>query len=155
MFKNVLVTGLFLTMSTGAMAAQYGMAGCGLGAVVFKDQPGKIQIVAATLNNVISPQTSAITSGTSNCYEGGESSEVAAELYIEGNHQALEKDIARGNGETLGGLLTLMKCDSTDSTQNVLKSKYNYIYQDQNNLSQVKNRLNETLKTQTTCNVKG
>lgn len=57
-----------------AHAYHYGMAGCGLGSLVFQDQPGKIQIVAATVNNIVSPQTSAITSGTSGCYEDGSAS---------------------------------------------------------------------------------
>ena len=55
------------TTASGAHKS-YGTAGCGLGSLVFGDQPGIIQIVAATLNG-IGGQTFAITSGTSNCGE--------------------------------------------------------------------------------------
>src|SRR6266511_1273208 len=46
---------------------KYGAAGCGLGAMAFKDQPGGIQIIAATLNDICANQTFGITFGTSNC----------------------------------------------------------------------------------------
>lgn len=109
-----------------AMAANYGMAGCGLGALVFQDQPGKIQIVAATLNNIVSPQTSAITSGTSNCFE--ESRNEVSLRYIESNKTALKEDVSRGQGETLEGLMTLWGCDNKSSIQNNLKQNYNHIF---------------------------
>lgn len=151
MLMKAFLAGLITVSGSSVFAAQYGMAGCGLGAMAFKDQPGKIQIVAATLNNLISPQTFAISSGTSNCYEGG-SDEVATEVYIENNQTTLEKDIARGSGETLNGLLTMLDCPVDGKVQTELKGRYGYIYQDQNNLKQIKNRLNETLKTQASCN---
>ncbi len=109
-----------------AMAANYGMAGCGLGALVFQDQPGKIQIVAATLNNIVSPQTFAITSGTSNCFE--ESRNEVSLRYIESNKTALKEDVSRGQGETLEGLMTLWGCDNKSSIQNNLKQNYNHIF---------------------------
>lgn len=109
-----------------AMAANYGMAGCGLGALVFQDQPGKIQIVAATLNNIVSPQTSAITSGTSNCFE--ESRNEVSLRYIESNKVALKEDVSRGQGETLEGLMTLWGCDNKSNIQNNLKQNYNHIF---------------------------
>jgi len=43
----------------------YGMAGCGIGSIVFADKPGMIQIIAATLNGTAGSQTFGITSGTS------------------------------------------------------------------------------------------
>src|SRR4051812_6327755 len=45
----------------------YGLAGCGLGSVVFGPKPGMVQVAAATTNNYIVPQTFAISSATSNC----------------------------------------------------------------------------------------
>src|SRR5437868_15216262 len=101
-----------------AQASQYGMAGCGVGALVFGDQPGKIQIVAGVLNNLISPQTSAITSGTSNCYE--DSGRAASDMYIEANKVALQEDVSRGQGETLAGLLTIWNCDNSSQISSTL-----------------------------------
>ncbi len=41
-----------LLMLSQSYANHFGMAGCGLGSLVFGDQTGKIQIVAATINGV-------------------------------------------------------------------------------------------------------
>jgi hypothetical protein len=139
---------MLMAIATTANAAPYGMAGCGLGAVVFKDEPGKIQIVAATLNHLVSPQTSAITSGTSNCYEEGSS--MATHMYLENNYQALEKEVAQGEGETLAGLMTLLKCDKNQTIQAHLKNRYEYIYQDKK-MENVKARLGEAISETKSC----
>src|SRR3954464_7446787 len=47
----------------------YGTAGCGLGSLVFGDQKGAIQILAATTNTTFGTQTFGITTGTSNCVD--------------------------------------------------------------------------------------
>src|SRR4051812_1818938 len=65
----------------------YGVAGCGLGSIVFGPKPGMIQIVAATLNGT-GGQTFAITSGTSNC-DISEMSQQAA-VFIEINHETFK-----------------------------------------------------------------
>lgn len=123
MLKMVSALAAFFMLSQ-AHAYHYGMAGCGLGSLVFQDQPGKIQIVAATVNNIVSPQTSAITSGTSGCYEDGSAS---AKLdYIETNMVSLKEDAARGQGETLEGLMTLMGCDQ--SVKSEFKNNYKQIF---------------------------
>ncbi len=103
----------------------YGMAGCGIGAMVYKDQPGKIQIVAATLNNIIVPQTSAITTGSSNCHE--ERRDTAA-LYIQINKVALQKEIAQGTGETLAGLNEIYGCEDLNEFSSTLKTNFVEIY---------------------------
>lgn len=126
--KLLLMVALMLSVKT--FAANYGMAGCGLGALAFKDEPGKIQIVAATLNNIFSPQTSAITSGTSNCYEeGGSAMNVK---YIETNKVALKEDVSRGQGETLAGLITLMGCQNDSAVKSELKTNFQSIFQNEN-----------------------
>lgn len=89
----------------------YGMAGCGLGSVVFGPKKGMIQVVAATLNGT-GYQTIAISSGTSNCSEPGVFART--NQYIETNKVALENDIVRGNGETLASLSEVMECQSSD-----------------------------------------
>src|SRR5256885_13892242 len=78
----------------------YGLAGCGLGSMIFGDQKGMIQVLAATTNGTVGSQTFGITSGTSNCGEAGFSSS-ATRTFIEGNREALAKDAARGSGETI------------------------------------------------------
>ncbi len=137
-----------LVVLSQAQAAQYGMAGCGLGAMVFKDQPGKIQIVAATVNNLVSPQTSAITSGTSGCYEDGSSS---AKLdYIEANKIALKEDAARGQGETLNGLMTLLGCNHAQTFNAEIKNNYKTIF-GQDNAQSILNAIQSNTSVQKSC----
>lgn len=112
-------------VSVSAKAENYGMAGCGLGSMVFKDKPGKIQILASTTNDIIIPQTSAITSGTSNCTDSGNEE---ASLYITINQDALKRDISRGEGETILGLSKYYGCESAESLGKSLKNNYESIY---------------------------
>src|SRR5438309_10501086 len=65
----------------------YGLAGCGLGSMIFGDQKGAIQILAATTNSTFGTPTFGISSGTSNCVEG--SAPQGARNFIEGNRDAL------------------------------------------------------------------
>lgn len=114
-------------MLSHAQAYHYGMAGCGLGSLAFNDQPGMIQVFAATVNNLVSPQTSAITSGTSGCYDKGSS---AAKIdYIETNKVSLKEDAARGQGETLEGLITLLGCKEQPVIKNEIKNNYKSIFE--------------------------
>jgi hypothetical protein len=129
MLKKITLIGAFMAISQ-AYAANYGMAGCGVGGLVFKDQPGNIQIVAATLNDLISPQTSAISSGTSGCYDAPASE--AQVNYIETNKVSLKADVARGNGETLDGLMTMLGCKETKSIKVEIKNNYKNIFNSEN-----------------------
>lgn len=92
--------------------AGYGMAGCGLGASIIKS-PGKgAQIGALFLNYAISSnQTSAISSGTSNCVEMR--TETAAQeqaVYLSANLSSLSREAAQGQGEHLEGLAEVFGC---------------------------------------------
>jgi DUF3015 family protein len=84
----------------------YGTAGCGLGSLLFGNQPGAVQIVAATTNGTFGTQTFGITTGTSNCGPGLVTSSQNDSLtrFVEKNMDNLAKDIARGNGESLNTL---------------------------------------------------
>lgn len=97
----------------------YGMAGCGLGSIVFGEKPGMIQVVAATLNS-IGYQTFAITSGTSNCGESGRMAQV--EQFIDVNQMALVKEMARGEGETLASLSQIMGCQNPSFNSEIAKN---------------------------------
>jgi len=98
----------------------YGMAGCGLGSVVFGDKPGMVQVVAATLNGT-GYQTIAISFGTSNCGESGK--QARAQQFIEVNKVSLENDLSRGAGESIVSLSEVMGCKNTNFTIE-LKSHY-------------------------------
>jgi hypothetical protein len=97
-----------------AYAAKYGTAGCGLGSLAFGDQKGMIQIVAATVNDILVPQTSAITTGTSNCTEDGVALiDRERALFAEANFDVIKQEIAMGQGENVAVLASLYGCDGT------------------------------------------
>lgn len=146
--KTILKSALFLLTLTAsnAFANHYGMAGCGLGSLVFKDQPGMVQVFAATLNNFVSPQTSAISSGTSGCYE--KSSSEAANQYMDTNKVALQKDISQGEGETLTGLLGLLGCNGQEEIGQALQKSYEVIYSNGNNSDSAKKEIKTIIRSQ-------
>lgn len=151
MLKKIYFIAALLVLSQ-AHAYHYGLAGCGIGSLAFQDQPGKIQIFAATLNNIISPQTSAITSGTSGCYETGGS---AAKLnYIETNKLSLKVDAARGQGETLEGLMTLLGCEEQNTIQNEIKNNYNSIF-NEDSASEILKAIQSNSTMQKSCKTLG
>lgn len=104
----------------------YGMAGCGLGSVVFGPKPGMIQIVAATLNGTAGNQTFGITFGTSNC-DIPEMGHQAA-MFIETNRETLAKEAARGKGETVVGLAYILKCQDAAQFGQSLQKNYESIF---------------------------
>jgi hypothetical protein len=95
--------------------ATYGMAGCGLGSLAFgKDNSKGMQILAATTNNIIVPQTFAITSGTSNCVAGGVvTAQREQTAFAEVNFQDLKRNMAMGGGEYLTSFSTLLGCEES------------------------------------------
>lgn len=130
--KTLVVVSAVLLSSLGAQAEKrkglvdefsgqgYGMGGCGPGSILFGEKPGMVQIVAASTNNIYSAQTFAISSGTSNC---GESSKSAAtEQFINVNKLAIEKDLARGGGETVAALGQTMGCKNSSFTNEIVQT---------------------------------
>jgi len=110
----------------------YGMAGCGLGSIIFGQDPGKVQIIAATTNQTWYNQTFAISSGTSNCQDDAGSHAANLNVYIEANKLALAKDVSRGGGETLEGLSEILGCKDTKVLGVRLQKKYQAIFSSQN-----------------------
>lgn len=124
---SILAALVAVTLSCGsAMAKGYGMAGCGLGSVIFGNDPGKIQVIAATTNGTSYSQTFGITSGTSNCVDP-ETSESAA-LFIENNRAALQTEAARGQGETIANLGSILGCEHTDLLSSQIQYNYRSIF---------------------------
>lgn len=141
-----------LLMLSQSYANHYGMAGCGLGSLVFQDQPGKIQIVASTVNNLVSPQTSGITSGTSGCYEDKGSS--ASLNYIETNMVSLKADAARGQGETIEGLMTLLGCSQSPAVKSEIKNNYQSIF-NTNSATSILNAIKANTVVRSSCQAVG
>ena len=112
---------LVFSWASIASAYHYGTAGCGIGSLAFKDKPGKIQIVAATLNDLVIPQTFAISSGTSGCKDTKESS---AQLFFDTNKNAILTEIAIGTGETLDGISKIYGCTQPGLLNSTLKKHF-------------------------------
>ncbi|HEY1811905.1 MAG TPA: DUF3015 family protein [Kofleriaceae bacterium] len=133
MKKLVITAATLATMVLGAgslaEAGPYGTAGCGLGSIVFGNSPGIVQIFAATTNGTFATQTFGITSGTSNCVDGGGGGPTAA-AFIQTNRQALSKEISRGNGETIANLSTLSGCTDPNAVGASLQKNFKVIFPD-------------------------
>jgi hypothetical protein len=109
------MVGVLFTASAARAQGGYGMAGCGLGSLLFgNDNTTLMQILAATTNNILFPQTFAITSGTSNCTAGGVvKAEREQAAFAEVNFQDLKRNMASGGGEYLTSFSTLLGCDES------------------------------------------
>src|SRR5882672_7165474 len=110
--------------------ATYGLAGCGLGSLVFGDQKGAIQILAATSNTTFGTQTFGITTGTSNCVDTAAGS-AGAKTFIEGNREALAKDAARGSGETITTLTAMAGCKDAKAVGVTLQKRFAQLFPSQ------------------------
>jgi hypothetical protein len=110
-----------------AHAGGYGTAGCGLGSMIFHDDKGLVQVLAATTNGTFGTQTFGITSGTSNC-EDTKGGTASAKAFIETNREAFSKDVARGQGETIANLTTLAGCTSPTAVGNTLQHSFTAIF---------------------------
>jgi DUF3015 family protein len=108
--------------------ATYGSAGCGLGSLVFGDQKGAIQILAATTNGTFGSQTFGITFGTSNCGQGVMGGSAATKSFIEGNREALAKDAARGSGETITTLSSMAGCKDPAAVGVALQKRFGELF---------------------------
>jgi hypothetical protein len=106
----------FVVIAIPSRAGNYGMAGCGLGALAFPHDNDQVsQVLAATTNGTFGTQTFGITSGTSECTQDGRiRSERAQEAFAEVNFESLAQEMAKGQGEHLTAFAHLLGC-STDS----------------------------------------
>ncbi len=112
--KEVLAAALFAIGSSSAMADNVGS--CGWGSKVFDGQSGIApQVLAVTTNGTSGNQTFGITSGTSGCtQDGAVSTTWMTAMFIDGNKQALARNTAAGQGETLDALAKMIGVDAQD-----------------------------------------
>jgi hypothetical protein len=125
-YAVVIAGGLFF--STQGFSQSYGMAGCGLGSMVFKEN-NMMQIFAATTNGTSANQTFGITSGTSNCKPASAMAIInEQEVFMKNNLGSLSKEMAQGEGETLSAFATSLGCESTAIAAEVLQDNYSVIF---------------------------
>ncbi len=118
MINRILLTltaALFLFGTTGMALAAHpdNGPGCGLGKLAWGSYPGQQsigpQILQATTNGTFGSQTFGISSGTSGCTNDG--TILASEkvnVFAAINFDDISQDMARGQGEHLTSLATLM-----------------------------------------------
>lgn len=117
MLKKVLllsVAVLFGTQAGLAMAANPDTGpGCGLGKLAWSDYAHQKnigpQVLMATTNGTFGSQTFGISTGTSGCTNDGKvMSEQKTTMFAQLNFENLSQEMARGQGEHLASLATLM-----------------------------------------------
>lgn len=125
MKKIIAATALAAALPLSAFAAPSD-AGCGLGSVIFADQPDTLvsNVLAATTNATSGNQTFGMTTGTLNCNE--KNSLLAMESFINNNLDTLAVDAARGEGETLDTLAAMWGMDEQDKARFAQTTKENY-----------------------------
>jgi hypothetical protein len=132
-------------MADEALSGQgYGTAGCGLGSIVFGQKPGYIQIVAATLNG-IGGQTFAMSTGTSNCDLGDTGMQAA--VFIDTNREVVNKDMARGRGETVESLAYIFRCEDAQLFGNKMKQSYGNVLESGISTYETTRRIMNTIKS--------
>jgi hypothetical protein len=116
-------------VATGSLPP-YGMAGCGLGSLAIQENTMLPQLGATSLN-IISPQTSAITSGTSNCTDKPrETASLEQEVFIAANLNSISKAAAQGSGEHLDALGEVFGCsiEGTEALKEMCQTKFDAIF---------------------------
>ena len=122
----IAIVGTLLFSST-ALAAGYGDAGCGLGSLLFGNQSGPVQILAATTNGTSLNQAFGITSGTSNCdAKGFDTTKLEQERFVAHNFSGVAKEMAVGEGEQLAALSGLLGCPTLQQTRFNTVAQQNY-----------------------------
>jgi len=138
MKKLLMIFALVLSLvsfSGSAFAAGYADAGCGLGSLIFGNEKGAVQVLAATTNGTFGSQTFGITSGTSNCNPAGlVKLEKELEEFAEKNYTTLVKEMAMGEGENLDTLAGLYGCSQNSHSDfgSLVQENFTTIVKDQN-----------------------
>jgi hypothetical protein len=112
--------------------APYGMAGCGIGALVIKHNTKGPQIGAWFLNSLFGSQTFGITSGTSNCKSRGGVAQIQEqEIFVAANMQSLSQEAAQGEGEHLSSFAEVLGCEGAQADQfkKISQAQFSYLFE--------------------------
>ena len=127
---------------TAEHRAPYGMAGCGLGAIIVKS-PSKGPQIGASFLNMTGFQTSAISSGCSNCKLTKNDLAIREqEVFMEVNLASVAKDAAAGQGEHLTAFAEILGCSHGDDLKvfsSLSQSNFNAIFKAQDSKSVLSN----------------
>lgn len=132
MLKKIALAAVLAVGSTAAFADRD--VGCGIGSQIWAGQSGKLpKLLAGTTNMFLANQLFGITFGTLGCSGGGT---VTAQVvtFTNENAEALARDMAVGQGESLNVLAELLKIKAEDKSHffSVSKQHFSDIYSAQN-----------------------
>ena len=132
MLKKVALAAVLAIGSTAAFADSD--AGCGIGSEIWAGQSGKVpKLLAATTNTIFLNQLFGITFGTLGC-SGSGTVTAQAVTFTNENAEALARDMAVGQGESLNVLAELLNIKAEDKARFFAVSKQNFaeIYSSEN-----------------------
>ena len=135
MLKKIALAAVLAVGSTAAFADRD--AGCGIGSEVWAGQSGKLpKLLAATTNGIFFNQLFGITFGTIGC-SGSGTVTAQAVTFTNENSEALARDMAVGQGESLNVLAELLQIKTEDKARFFAVSKANFaeIYATENSNS--------------------
>ncbi len=133
MKKILLSTLAAFALTTTAFAGVNSQTGCGLGAVLIKDDSSALMLaLQATTNATSGIQTFGITSGTSGCKKTKFVMNERASEFVASNMDILAKEISVGHGESLDTLAELLEVQNRVAFEAELQANYNSIYTSQN-----------------------
>jgi hypothetical protein len=124
---------LALAFTTQAALAQQdesaSSAGCGLGTMLFEGQKGIApQILAVTTNGTSGNQTFGISSGTLGCTQNGVvRPPTKVRVLLMSSLDSLAVDTARGHGETLQSLASLLAVEEQDQARFFVAMQDNFV----------------------------
>ncbi len=132
--KKILVTvAAAAVIGSSAFAGVNDQTGCGLGAMLIKDDSSAVMLaLQATTNGTSGNQTFGITSGTLGCKKTKFVMNERAQEFVASNMDTLAKEIAMGQGETLDTLAELLNVEDKAAFSASLQENYNKIYVSKN-----------------------
>ncbi len=132
--KKILVTlTAAAVIGSSAFAGVNDQTGCGLGAMLIKDDSSAVMLaLQATTNGTSGNQTFGITSGTLGCKKTKLVMNERAQEFVASNMDTLAKEIAMGQGETLDTLAELLNVEDKAAFSASLQANYNKIYVSRN-----------------------
>lgn len=121
------------SVDKGDQTAAYGMAGCGLGSVLFGETDSRGgQVLAATTNGIYGNGTFGMSSGTSNCVPDNSATTAQMkknmEMFVAANRESLANDIAKSNGDTIVAISNIMGCKDSAYLGAKLQARYESIF---------------------------
>lgn len=145
MLKALTIALLALAGQSAFAQSGVGPAGCGLGNMLLgKDS----QIFAATTNGTSGSQTFGITSGTSNCERAGSMAQMT--MFVESNRVALSNEAARGQGETVAALSSILGCSDASQLGAEMKANYAEIFANKENSIAISRSIQNTIQKNST-----